>query len=555
MQIFCFFTPCVWLLCFILQCALVEEGGQPYTYPIQLLEGHKVLLREIKQMENELQEPNRSNNERDRMQGVLPSLYQDNFRNLFRGSNDFVYKDSHNWNEFFIFDHKYLLVILKVNTETVWFLKITSPLFYAHCLAEFSQIKEGRTGRTGRKAKKKSTSPFLRSVGEFQVELYFVPTELSFGTVAKSDHYLRFRQSGNFRPRPNIWFLIEAAQNVTIWFPRFEDVQLHSDFLSHITEGKQRQAYAQSVALNKASNKESLLPSYIQIKTTLPPYYMIRGTDLIITPNLLDKQSINYVELGALTSDFLVFLSLFPGNPKHVSGVRTTNLNTKDGIVVLIRGPISRLQNAWEQQSTTLQQRIMPAEYLQPSHLLLSEVLSDPPPTSIRACSHHSYDDFVRIYNNTETAIDLNGATIQYVTSTGYVLKKYTFPEYILNPESFVYVVTDRACYKKETLEITHEDILYKETGFNFSGSKGSIVLAADHRKVQVENNKFTGSAVVLDVLSYGATPISEGSMPAMFCSDSSMERKTSTLTGKLINTQDNHNDWECHSEVSSSLD
>ena len=66
------------------------------------------------------------------------------------------------------------------------------------------------------------------------------------------------------------------------------------------------------------------------------------GTGLTITDNLLGSEDIRFVDRYALTRDFVAFFSVPLGNSKDAVN---NHLSQKDGIVVIIRGDISKFRS------------------------------------------------------------------------------------------------------------------------------------------------------------------------------------------------------------------
>ncbi len=374
-----------------------QENG---FHVLEVMEGQEAFIGNVNAMQQQ------------DMKGILPLSLKSHFlpndpnsacdpSNHTSNRSNFCFKDPDIWNEFFIFDQRTLIVILK-SSPKLYFIKINSDLFYSHCLAEFRQIKRGKSGRSGSNKKSISTSPFLKQVGDFKVEVYFSPTEITFGTTSSSESYKRMRQAGSQRPRPEIWRLLEAAQDVELSFPRFEDDQMHADFLRHIGEGKKRTVYSPHFSLSGLNGRA---PSYGITKDAVLPFYSISGRNLQMTEELIDGEDRNFEDPYELTRDFLALFSLFPGNPGVKGDTNNPSdalLNVRDGIVILIRGPMTRLQGSLDNEKPPPNEAVgRPAE---PGEVVISEV----------GINHDgdSNNDYIVLYNTTPDIIALSSLYI-----------------------------------------------------------------------------------------------------------------------------------------------
>ncbi len=268
----------------------------------------------------------------DAAKGILPYGID-----IEEGEHTFLYKPSLRSHEFFVFDPDKLLLFLSVEPACV--LEIQAPFFYSHLLNEWDQIRRGKSGRD----KSQSTKPFLKAVGNFFIEVYFSPKEVNFGYV-EGRNKNRIRQSGVAKAPPYLWRLIDAAQDLEASYPIFADEQMDQDFQAQIAMGKNRRLQARAFSFPEP------LPDYARKLSRIPAFTYFVGRNLEATPDLLDGEKLRGEELSKIRQDFLALFSLIPGNPgacidNTCTGAlpQTTALNTKDGIMVLLRGPLNEL--------------------------------------------------------------------------------------------------------------------------------------------------------------------------------------------------------------------
>ena len=211
--------------------------------------------------------------------------------------------------------------------------------------------------------------------------------------MESSENYKRLRQDSKEKPRPSIWRLLEASQSAEVFFPRFEDEQVHLDFLQDIKKGKHRKIYAQEFYWR--NQDYGSYPKYAQKEKETHPFYYIKGKDLKITDTLLDSKSKTFQNEHKLRLDFIVFFSMFPGNPSPHP--QRTSLNQKNSFVILIRGHLERLEEDLSYISTLSQRNWeRPVYTLKRGDIWIQEVLYDP-----SFPCRDSSDEFIKIYNST----------------------------------------------------------------------------------------------------------------------------------------------------------
>ena len=266
--------------------------------------------------------------------GILPDLFIPALRR-HKLEGDFVYSSTFTSYEFFVFDRRRVLLLLSVGPLS--FIEIESPLFYGHCLEQLEQIRAGQWG----KRKVISTAPFLKLLGDLNLEIYFSPTEINY--ASRGPHLGRMRQTGMQKPPMDLWRLFAAAQKITAYFPDYTDQRMHTDIQEQRARGKIRSILSSHLDLN-AEAKENI-PEYLEILAQGPSFAYIHGEELELTQDLLGDTSLDYVDSSLLLKDFLFLFSLSPAeNLAENSGLTSGNknylpaLNYKDGLVLLLRG-------------------------------------------------------------------------------------------------------------------------------------------------------------------------------------------------------------------------
>ncbi len=533
-----------------ISCAVLSEKESEGLHAIRAGHGFDELIYELNQLENPY--------------GILPA----DFEHIhFLENGQWLYKEQASWYEFFIFDREYVFLLLDI--PSLYFLKIRSHSFYLHLLNEFEQIKKGLLGRK----KVMISSPFLKKVGNYQMEIYFSPKEIGFGRSGEAKY--RLRQAGNIRPRPDIWRLMSASDNVEAFFPRFEDVQLHRDFVKDLRRGKERRVYTQEVFLPHL--RKNL--DYIHIGKIFPfPYILGKSLDFS-NKHLLDGKHLLFQNRNEITQDFLLFFSLNLGN----SHDEEPPLYVDNGLAVLIRGSQDALERLrrnlkLEPKGSFVDSRLnielnlrprqlgVPVKTLEPGNLMIIEVLYDVN-TVDGSCSEDE-DEFIKIYNQTENHVNLAGASIQYSSSSGNFSKKYVFGNYILGPNQEVIIIAqDSGCYNTKSLQ--GHNLLFKGSRFSFSSHGASFALVTGSKTLPNGQSGpliDSGDSLVLDYVgTSGNSKIYEGSARVVNCPLRSIVRKANpsfTIEHGLnspilyLDTNDNANDWECYSgDYSNQLD
>ncbi len=303
-------------------------------------------------------------------QGILPDTYWNTIQ-THNIKGKFIYTYSEVTHQFFLFNRKKTFLLL--STRPLYFIELTSPLFYTHLLSQFLQIKSGRFG----KKQLLKYAPFLKPLGQTWIDIYFSPKEINFATrgIGKK----RIRQTGNQRPPIDIWRLIEAAKKIQAYFPQFADSKMHEDFQNQIAEGKSRKLLAREFHLPELDN----IPNYAK-KTNGPPFAFIIGEELELTENLLNGESLFYVNRHELVRNFIVLFSLPPGNPDGKA-----SLNHKNSIVLLIRGDISYFKKFLQQ--TFVSEFPQPTDNINTFPFIISEVGN--------SLFRETANDYILLYN------------------------------------------------------------------------------------------------------------------------------------------------------------
>ena len=289
--------------------------------------------------------------------GVLPDLFISIFRE-HKIEGDFVYNSSFTSYEFFVFDHQRVLLLLSV--QPLYFIEIQSPLFYSHCLEQLEQIRAGRGGSS----KVIATAPFLKTIGDLNLEIYFAPKEINY--ASRGSHRGRIRQTGMQRPPQDLWRLFGAAQRVTAYFPDYTDQKMHADIQEQRAKGKIRSIFASHIDLSAEDSAEylSLLEG--------PSLAYIHGEGLELTQDLLGDTSIDFVDQSLLLKDFLFLFSFSPGKNLSENTAYEPALNHNNGIVILLRAHKNALEPFLD-FITELMQNPKTAAPKQPA-LLISEI-------------------------------------------------------------------------------------------------------------------------------------------------------------------------------------
>lgn len=145
-------------------------------------------------------------------------------------------------------------------------------------------------------------------------------------------------------------------------------------------------------------------------------------------------------------------------------------------------------------------------------------------------------DEFIEIYNSYNQAVDLNGASIQYGTSTGNFSKEFEFTgKCILQPSEYLVVVAkDSGCYTSASL--IGKKVLFKGSSFSFSASGATFALVSnstDLPDAQTGPSIQSLDGVVIDYVGTEASSLVYKTSKAMDCTDlSSILKDTSTNLG-----------------------
>lgn len=144
-------------------------------------------------------------------------------------------------------------------------------------------------------------------------------------------------------------------------------------------------------------------------------------------------------------------------------------------------------------------------------------------------------NDFVELFNPSASAINLNGWSVQYNSSTGTgTWSVKTLPNVTMQP--YHYFLVQLASGTGSGISLPAPDA----TGtINISATSGKIALCNSTTAMMVSNP--IGSGNVVDFVGYGTSPVYEGSGPATGAgNNTSLLRKG----GGFVNTFDNANDF-----------
>ncbi|MCX7997887.1 MAG: lamin tail domain-containing protein, partial [Leptospiraceae bacterium] len=144
-------------------------------------------------------------------------------------------------------------------------------------------------------------------------------------------------------------------------------------------------------------------------------------------------------------------------------------------------------------------------------------------------------DDYIEIYNNTNQKINLAGARLYYVSSTGSVSTYYTFGHQVLEPNSYLVVLSSNAgCFN--TTNVSNS--LVRSSSFNLSSASASVVLTANNFSFpspQLQPIPSPGKTLVLDYLGYGNEPKVYRQTPSNEVDNYSMSRCSNNNTSNAI--------------------
>lgn len=273
--------------------------------------------------------------------GVLPEFFFPIVRE-YQIKGDFLYSSSFTSHEFFIFDHKRLLIFLSL--DPIYFIEIKSPLFYAHCLEETEQIRAGKSARR----KLISSVPFLKDLGDLNIEIYFAPKEIYY--ASRGQHIGRIQQVGTQKPPMDLWRLFAAARKLKAYFPDYTDQRMHADIQEQLSKGKIRSIFTSHLDLANEGDERSL--AYLKLlekENAAPKFAYIHGEELELSQELLggEESSIDFIDQSFLLKDFLFLFSFSPGkdlSPSNGSEDLMPALNYRDGIALLLRGNKNALE-------------------------------------------------------------------------------------------------------------------------------------------------------------------------------------------------------------------
>ena len=303
-----FFSLVLALLLLTLNCTSQEIDAPPL--PVEILSGVSRFLEVSTELTNSF--------------GILPQRSEFTC-NPQQSLARFLPTD--HFHEFFLSDENQVLIVL--NSDPFYFLQLKVQLWIDKLSREYEKIARG----VMRKEKSWSALPILQSWEDYWMEIYFIPNELNFSLSALSSYRYKIKQANTIDyPRPDLWRLLDAAQDIYISIPHFQDEQLFADLAKKVKSGHQVQVVTQTSDFHShwivKNQKDPMLPFPIFI-----------GRDLMTTSTLLDGQDLEFLDQEMLTADFAFIFSFQPGNPHNARPL----LNHRDGIVFLLRGDISPL--------------------------------------------------------------------------------------------------------------------------------------------------------------------------------------------------------------------
>jgi len=307
----------------------------------------------------------------------------------------FIYRDPATSYEFFAFDDTTSLLLLSNNP--LFFLKINSRDFKFKLNNELAELKAGRTGN----AKNLNSVTFYKEVGDSRIEIYFTPNEMKY--VTSGDNKYRIGDANSTtQPDLDLWKLIDAANNVSMYSPTFSEQKLASDFYSQALAGKRRLILTNNSTVTMPQNQKTVNQNL--------NFGMIVGTNLQVTDALLGNQDILFQDRFALTRDFIAIFSLPLGN--SIPQGRNC-LSQVDGIAVVIRGDTTKYRSFMAGQGIDLDAK--PATptnnvvasisapfctYVAPSDIVINEV----------APAEASSNDLIELY--VQKSMNLSGLKI-----------------------------------------------------------------------------------------------------------------------------------------------
>ncbi len=142
-------------------------------------------------------------------------------------------------------------------------------------------------------------------------------------------------------------------------------------------------------------------------------------------------------------------------------------------------------------------------------------------------------NDFVELYNNTPTAVNLDGWSVQYTSATGATWQVTTLPALSIKPGQ--YLLVQQAAGAAGTVSLPTPDA----TGvFAMSATAGKIALVNTSTAL-TESCPVGSNGMVVDFVGYGAANCAESTPTALLSNTTAAKRKDAGTTDSDNNTTD----------------
>ncbi|HCL55566.1 MAG TPA: hypothetical protein DHW82_00955 [Spirochaetia bacterium] len=260
-----------------------------------------------------------------RPKGILPE-------SLGISQEGLIQKNSADFYEFFVFDNQKAVFLL--SEDPLCYLSIETPSLFYHLENEYEQILSGKSGTE----KSVNTSHFYIEAGGYEIGVFFTPKEVYY---ASSSTNVKPRIISSSVNTPPLWKLFDASSELFFFTPVFQEEQLFEDFNKDIFEDKEKRSlFTVSSTLNP--------PIYEKISWAIP-FTFIYGRKPVLTYELLQDKSFYNLSERFFTEDYFVFITPPLGNAKSTQ----RNLSLKNGLVLLIRGDVSKIKDFLLQQGVS----------------------------------------------------------------------------------------------------------------------------------------------------------------------------------------------------------
>jgi hypothetical protein len=193
-----------------------------------------------------------------------------------------------------------------------------------------------------------------------------------------------------------------------------------------------------------------------------------------------------------------------------------------------------------------------------PGEILITEVLHSPTDNlgfeggfSLPNCNNPD-DNFVEIYNASNTPYNMANARVVYVSSTGSVSSFFfALPAFVLNPGEYASMISlNNGCYTQTSL--SSRKAYFRSTSFGLAGNNASVILINSASNIPSQATNTSNDPIVpenvkvLDYVGWGTTPRIFRNSPAPRCDGVSGSPRTALRRKGIQNTNNNGNDFEC---------